>query len=111
RAATVDVDDFDGSIQVTGSNTSDIQVGIKKNIRAESNQKVQEAQRDVKLDIAQSSTALKLYVDGPYRCHCGDGSSNYRGSRWYGYEVSYDFVLKVPRDTNLRLRTVNHGEI
>jgi hypothetical protein len=111
RTATVDVDNFIGSIQVTGSNTSDIQVVINKTIRAESNEKVQEAQRDVKLDIAQSSTALKLYVDGPYRCHCSDGSSNYRGARWYGYEVSYDFVLKIPRDTNLRLRTVNHGEI
>ncbi len=111
RAATVDVDNFDGSIQVTGANTGEIQVGVNKTIRAESKEKIQEAQRDVKLDISQSNNALRLYVDGPYRCRCGDGSINFRGSRWYGYEVSYDFVLKIPRDTNVRLRTVNHGDI
>jgi hypothetical protein len=111
RAAMVDVDNFDGSIEVAGSNVTEIQVVINKTIRAESKEKIQEAKRDVKLDIAQSDGTLHLYVDGPYRCHCGDGSSNYRGWRHYGYEVSYDFVLKIPRDTNLRLKTVNHGDI
>ncbi|MCU1275171.1 MAG: hypothetical protein JWO48_2602, partial [Bryobacterales bacterium] len=54
---------------------------------------------------------LRLYVDGPFRCKCRDGSVNYRGSRFYGYEVRFDFTVKVPRETNLRLRTVNHGDI
>ncbi|MBI2681155.1 MAG: hypothetical protein HYX25_09145 [Candidatus Solibacter usitatus] len=111
RAATVDVDNFDGSITVTGSNTGDIQVVVNKTIRAESKEKIQEAKRDVKLDVSQSDSALHLYVDGPYRCHCGDGFMNFRGSRHYGYEVSYEFILKVPRETNLHLRTVNHGDI
>src|SRR4029077_12206707 len=103
RAATVDVDNFDGSIEVNGANTGDIQVVINKIIRAKSKEKIQEAKRDVKLDVSQSDSALHLYVDGPYRCHCGDGSSNYRGARHYGYEVSYEFILKIPRETNLRL--------
>ena len=111
RAATVDLDNFDGSIEVAGSNVSDIQVVVNKTIRAESKEKIQEAKRDVKLDISESGGTLHLYVDGPYRCRCGDGSTNYRGWRHYGYEVSYDFTLKITRDTNLRLRTVNHGDI
>jgi len=111
RAAMVDVDNFDGSIDVTGTNVNEIQVVIHKTIRAESKEKIQEAKRDVKLDISESGGTLHLYVDGPYRCHCSDGSSNYRGWRRYGYEVSYDFTLKIPRDTNLRLKTVNHGDI
>jgi len=110
-AKAVDVDNFDGSITVTGSDTREIQVQIRKTIRARSPEKVQEAKREVQLDMAPHDDGLRIYVDGPFRCKCGDGSVSYRGSRFYGYEVSFDFTLQVPRDTNLRLRTVNRGNI
>ncbi|MBZ5592687.1 MAG: hypothetical protein LAP39_10660 [Acidobacteriia bacterium] len=107
----VDVDNFDGSVTVTGSDAREIKVEIHKTIRACSPEKVQEAKREVQLDMAQHDDGLRVYVDGPFRCKCGDGSINNRGSRFYGYEVSFDFTLQVPRDTNLRLRTVNRGNI
>jgi hypothetical protein len=72
---------------------------------------VQEAKQEVRLDMGPQADELRLYVDGPFRCKCGDGSVNYRGSRYYGYEVSFDFTLHVPRETAVRLRTVNRGEI
>jgi hypothetical protein len=110
-AKSVDVDNFDGSITVTGSDTREIKVEIRKTIRARSPEKVQEAKREVRLDMEQNNDGLRLFVDGPFRCRCGEGSINYRGSRYYGYEVSYDFTLHIPRHTNVRLRTVNHGNL
>jgi hypothetical protein len=110
-AKSVDVDNFDGSITVSGSATQEIKVEIRKTIRARSAEKVQEARREVQLDMAPHDDGLRIYVDGPFRCKCGDGSINWRGSRFYGYEVSFDFTVQVPRDTNLRLRTVNRGDI
>jgi hypothetical protein len=108
---SADVDDFDGSITVAGADRGDIEMEVRKTIRARSQEKIEEAKREVRLDIAQSGADLRLYVDGPFRCKCGDGSINYRGSRYYGYEVSFDVNLKVPRDVSLRLRTVNRGNI
>jgi hypothetical protein len=110
-AKTVDVDNFTGAITVNGSDAREIKVEIRKTIRARSPEKVQEAKHDVQLDMARRDDTLRVYVDGPFRCKCGDGSINWRGSRFYGYEVSFDFVLQVPRDTGLRLRTVNGGNI
>ena len=110
-AKSVDVDNFDGSITVTGSSTQEIKVEIRKTIRARSAEKAQEAKREVQLDMGPHDNGLRIYVDGPFRCKCGDGSINWRGSRFYGYEVSFDFTIQVPRDTNLRLRTVNRGDI
>ena len=110
-AKSVDVDNFDGSITVTGSSTQEIKIQVHKTIRARSAEKVQEAKREVQLDMAPHDDGLRIYVDGPFRCKCGDGSVNWRGSRFYGYEVSFDFTIQVPRDTNLRLRTVNRGDI
>jgi hypothetical protein len=110
-AKSVDVDNFDGSITVTGSSTQEIKVEIRKTIRARSAEKVQEAKREVQLEMAPHDDGVRIYVDGPFRCKCGDGSTNWRGSRFYGYEVSFDFTVQAPRDTNLRLRTVNRGNI
>jgi hypothetical protein len=108
---SIDIDNVDGSITLTGTDAREVKVEIHKTIRARSAEKVQEAKREVRLDMAQQGDELRLYVDGPFRCKCTDGSSNYRGSRHYGYEVSFDFTVKTPRDTNVRLRTVNHGNI
>ena len=110
-AKSVDLDNFDGSITVTGSSTQEIKVEVHKTIRARSAEKVQEAKREVQLDMAPHDDGLRIYVDGPFRCKCGDGSINWRGSRLYGYEVSFDFTVQAPRDTNVRLRTVNRGNI
>jgi hypothetical protein len=110
-AKSIDIDNADGSITLAGTDEHEIKVEIHKTIRARSAEKVQEAKRDVRLDMTQQGEELRLYVDGPFRCKCGDGSFNYRGSHYYGYEVSFDFTVKAPRDTNVRLRTVNHGNI
>jgi hypothetical protein len=110
-AKGIDVDNFDGSITVVGSDAREIKVEVHKTIRARSPEKVQEAKREVRLDMTQQDDQLRLFVDGPFRCKCQDGSINYRGSRYYGYEVSFDFTLRVPRETSLRLRTVNRGNI
>ena len=110
-AKDMDIDNFDGSIQVTGSDTQQIELVIHKTLRARSPEKMQEAKRDVQLDMAQHDQELRVYVDGPFRCKCRDGSINYRGERFHGYEVSFDFTVKAPRGTNLRLRTVNRGNI
>jgi len=107
----VDVDDFDGSVTVLGADTHEIKVEVHKTIRARSPEKVQEAKQEVRLDMGPQADELRLYVDGPFRCKCGEGQGNYRGSRDAGYEVSFDFTLHVPRETAVRLRTVNRGEI
>lgn len=110
-AKSIDIDNADGSITLTGTDAREIKVEIHKTIRARSGEKVQEAKREVRLDMAEQGDELRLYVDGPFRCKCRDGSFNYRGSHYYGYEVSFDFIVKAPRETNVRLRAVNHGNI
>jgi len=110
-AKSIDIDNADGSITVTGTDAREVKVEIHKTIRARSAEKVQEAKHEVRLSMTQQHDGLRLYVDGPFRCKCGDGSFNYRGSHYYGYEVSFDFTVKAPRETSVRLRTVNHGNI
>ena len=106
------LDNVIGSIEADGYSGSELQVEVTKTLNAESPERAEAARRDVKLDMSQSGDVVRIFVDGPFRCHCDDGHSvNYRGRRHDGYEVTYDFKLKVPFGMLLDLRTVTHGGI
>jgi hypothetical protein len=102
------VDNVSGFVHVSGSSGATAQVSVARRIRAVSDSAVQEAKRDVKLDMDQQGNSVRLYVDGPFRSRYG---VNYRGDEYYGYRVIYDFEIQVPPDTELVLKTVNDGDI
>jgi len=105
----LEVDNVFGSIEVTGGQGDQVQLVVNKTIRAESKDRMEAAKKDVKLDVTDQPDLLKLYVDGPFRCHCDDGCNGWHGDR--GYMVKMDFTLQVPRNVDIRLKTVNSGHI
>jgi hypothetical protein len=108
---TLDVDNVDGAIQVVGDNANTIRVEGERIVHAEDQQALDRAKRDVTLDVNEKDGTAQLYVNGPFR---GNRSSGDHGFHLHfddhDYEVTYNFTIHVPRDTGLRLRTVN-GEI
>jgi len=104
-AKEVEVDNVNGSITVAGYDGNEVQLVAHKTIYARSPEKEQEAQQDVQLEISEKGNSLRLYVDGPFRCE------NCRGKRYSGYEVNFNFELKIPRDADFYLKTVNDGDI
>jgi len=110
-AARLEVDNVQGYIHVTGYNGSEIQMVAEKTIEAESAERLEAAKQEVKLDVSRSGDALILFVDGPFRCHCEDNRWGTRDHGHRGYHVTFDFEIKVPVATFLRLGTVNHGDI
>jgi DUF4097 and DUF4098 domain-containing protein YvlB len=107
---TLDVDNVTGSIEVIGTDSNQIELVVNKTIRAESQQKLEQAQKEVTLDITQQPDAVKLYVNGPFRCECNDGCGGFRHGE-EGYSVKMDFQIRVPRNIDLTLKTVNSGHI
>ena len=110
-AARLEIDNVHGFIHVSGYNGSEIQLVAEKKIEAESQELLEAAKREVKLDTEQSGDTLTLYVDGPFRCHCDDNRRGVNETRHRGYRVIFDFDVKVPAATLLRLATVNGGDI
>ncbi|HEY6350858.1 MAG TPA: hypothetical protein VI636_15765 [Candidatus Angelobacter sp.] len=110
---SLEVDNVTGFIEVTGSQTDQVQVVVNKTLRAESKENLEKARKEVTLDITQDAGALKLYVNGPFRCNCcgncNDGCS--RSERHPGYSVRMDFQVQVPHNIVLRLKTVNGGHV
>ena len=67
----VEVDNFEGSIQVTGYEGRDVQLVVHETLEADSQDKAEAARREVRLDLSQTNNAIRCYVDGPFRCRNG----------------------------------------
>jgi hypothetical protein len=102
------VDNVSGFVHVTGYGGSQVQVSAERRVLADSNEAMAEGRRDVKLDLSQQGNFARVYADGPFRDHNG---VNYRGDDYYGYRVIFDIDVQVPYDTELLLKTINHGDI
>jgi hypothetical protein len=105
---TLEIDNVWGSIEVVGMPSDKAQLTVNKSIRAESKGKIEQARKEVTLDITQQADALKLYVNGPFRCDCHDCS---RSRESEGYIVKMDFQVQVPRDIDIKIKTVNEGRV
>jgi len=103
------VDNVFGSISITGTSGSRIELTARKTIRARNRDKLARAADEVTLDITRDGNAIELYVDGPFRWEDEHG----RHIRWRnpGYTVTFDFEIEVPRETDIYLKTVNKGDI
>ncbi|HZU31647.1 MAG TPA: hypothetical protein VFB79_11050 [Candidatus Angelobacter sp.] len=107
----LDVDNVFGSIEVTGGQGDQVQLVVNKTISAESKDRMEAAKKEVTLDITNQPDFLKLYVNGPFRCNCNDRC---QGTHWdgdRGYMVKMDFQLQVPRNIEVKLKTVNSGHV
>ncbi|HKE35344.1 MAG TPA: hypothetical protein VKB66_09065 [Candidatus Acidoferrum sp.] len=105
---SLEIDNVWGSIEVVGTNSDQVQLTVNKATRAESKDKLEQARKEVTLDITEQQGLLKLYVNGPFRCHCDDGCGH---REFEGYVVKMDFQLRVPRDIDIKVKTVNEGRV
>jgi Toastrack DUF4097 len=105
---TLEIDNVWGSIEVVGTASDRAQLTVNKTIRAESKAKVEQAKKNVTLNITQQGDALKLFVNGPFRCNCHDCD---RSRDDDGYVVKMDFQVQVPRDIDIKVKTVNEGHV
>jgi hypothetical protein len=101
------VDNIFGSIVVIGYEGNEVKLVAHKTIKARSEGRVQKAEEEVKLDITEEGNVIDIYVDGPFR-HQHDSREKWSDP---GYEVHYDFDIKVPHKTNIYLKTATAGSI
>jgi DUF4097 and DUF4098 domain-containing protein YvlB len=107
----LEVENVTGSIHVTGYDGREVQLAVNETFRADTKEKLDQATKEIKLDIATQGDTLRIFVDGPYRCKCGDGSSTNFSRRSAGYDFRHEFEIRVPRDTEVYLRNVNGGPV
>ncbi len=103
------VDNIRGSIEVVGYDGDELKLVVHRTSYGDSEAELQEAKKKITLEITEGPGRLILYVDAPWRCN--DGKGIHYSSEDYGYDAAFDFELKVPRNTDCTLKTINDGSI
>jgi hypothetical protein len=108
KDTVLDIDNVNGSITVTGDGGPTIRVEGEKIIRAIDQTEVQRAKREVVVDANEKDGVAQLYVNGPFRDNSHSSENHgFHDHREREYEVTYNFVVHVPRATEIRLHSVN----
>jgi hypothetical protein len=109
-AKRIEVENVNGWIQVIGQDSRQVQLTVNETFRGDTNEKLEQARREVKLEITEKDGTLRLYVDGPFRCKCDDGSIHL-SERRTGYSFRHEFEIRAPRDVVVYLRNINGGPV
>jgi hypothetical protein len=107
----LEVDNVDGRIHVTGYDGQNVEMVAHKMIFARSNSALQIARDDVKLDITDKADTINIYVREPGHQRSTFSSSYSHNDGYRGYEVMFDFDIRVPRRATVHLWNVNGGPI
>jgi hypothetical protein len=102
---------INGSIRVIGTDRADVQLDVLRTVRAETEEDLDAAEREVVLDIAEATPGIDAIVRERNGNVCGDADSWSGGWRRPRYVVTHDFAIQVPRETRLRLCTISGDEI
>ena len=105
---SIEIDNVWGSIEVVADTTDRVDLAVARTTQAESKDKLERAKKEVTLDVTQEEGTLKLYVNGPFRCQCDDCRHSWEDE---GYRVKMDFKVHVPRDIDIKVKTVNEGRV
>ena len=106
---TLDVRVRSGAIRVLGDNGSDVRVEATTKISAETDEAARDAERDTPIDFLDGAATVTAVVRDEDGSTCGARGSDRRPAWWdrRRYEVTVDFTIRVPRETRVRLCTVN----
>lgn len=91
------IDNIRGDIDVTAGEGDRVEVDIATTLRADNQDRLELAKKEITVVATQQGAFLRLVVDGPFRT--GDGRSA-------GYEFQHDFRVRVPKTVALDLHTV-----
>ena len=101
---------INGFIRVEGYNGDKVILEIDKTISADDNAALEKGKQEFKLGFDQHEDSITAYIAEPF-----DSRPHYH---WYNndtrkieYDFNVDFTVKVPNSMNLRVSTVNEGEI
>ena len=102
-----------GPITVEGYNGSTIQYEVKREIFADNAQMLELGKSELQLKASQNGNTIILRPDAPYIKYSEKGlkfnwCNDYEEPE---YEHKLSFKVKVPKNVNLKISTVNDGDI
>jgi hypothetical protein len=106
----LEVSTVNGSIRVLAHDGDTVDVVVTRRTRADTDADAQAAHAAVGLELTEDGTAVRLRGHPEAQPGC-DWETITRSRRPPRYQVTFDFDVRVPRHTRLRLCTINGGGV
>jgi len=104
------VDIFNGSISVTGYDGPTAEIVVRKTLHAKSESAMALAEQHVSIEIGKAGDG-KLLVSLHVPWKLKNGGMEDQNLLRYDYDVSCDVEVKLPRNTKLKARMIDKGDI
>ncbi|GAB5399562.1 MAG: DUF4097 family beta strand repeat-containing protein [Aureisphaera sp.] len=104
---------INGPVRVEGTNSNEVSISVEKTIKGNNNRQLEQGKSEIGIKVERSGNIIYVYHDSPYtEFNLETGRFNHRGP-WNGIKYDYllDITVKVPKNTNLELSTINRGDI
>lgn len=105
------ISNVNGFIKVEGYDGQKVTMEINEHLKAKSSAALEEMISKIGIEEEEFGDTLEVYISTPCSCDCEKKSRyNWNNCNIRG-KYNYDFTIKVPRELNLNLATVNDGDI
>jgi DUF4097 and DUF4098 domain-containing protein YvlB len=104
---------LDGFIKVEGYAGDKVTIEIDRTISAKDKERLDMGKSEIKLEFEQIGDSVIAYLKEPVdtRPHDWRDRGNWNNNRNIEYNCTADYTVKVPFDINLRVSTVNNGDV
>ncbi len=109
KDVTLEVYNILGAIKVVGYSGNKIMVEVDKTISAKEKEDIELGVKEFELGVEESSDKVVVYTKAPYDSR--PSVKNRKDDDNRKYSIKLDFVIKVPHDINLRISTINDGNL
>ncbi len=114
-ASVLVIYNINGFIKVEGTSDSKVSLDVNKRITAKTTEALEEGKKEFKLQFEQRGDTIMAYIAEPFdsRPNRDAGPRNWRNrnDKRIDYDFTLDYTVKVPRAMNLRVATVNRGDV
>lgn len=100
-----------GNVKVEAYSGNKVLVEIVKTIKADNEDDLETAKKEVILGFDQGADSLTFYTAEPYDTRPKRNWNNNDRNEKHNYVVYLNYTIKVPKGLSLKLSTVNDGEI
>lgn len=109
-ASTLVIYNINGFIHVEGISGNKVSIVADKKLNAKTQSGLNEGKEEFKLGFEQKGDTIFAYIAEPF-----DTRPSHERRNWDRHEIDYDFnvdfTVKVPSQMNVRISTVNRGDV
>lgn len=109
-ASTLVIYNINGFIHIEGSAAGKVTFDVDKSITAKNEQGLEEGKQEFKLVMEQVGDTVFAYIAEPFDTRPSRENRNWDHKK-INYDFTLDFTVKVPRQMNVHVSTVNRGDV